>query len=227
MEEYSYYEFLLWNPPYGSEVAYYTAKNGECVSEREYFHSIWWGGNSLSRETWNMYKFTFASIYLSYAVDGEDRELARQLFVPVSMSAVTEIAASSELTERSGTHYAGYICDGSLETAWVEGVGGTGEGEFVQISFDGLRLFSGFRINSGYQKSEDSYQKNARPHELVLEFSDGSVQSIALEDVFEQQTIEFSRPIVSSFVKIRLGSDDFVYQGTDYEDTCISEVEFF
>ncbi len=229
--EWEFSDFLYENPPYGSEYSYYLAnvKNGEYIykseSESSEYLSTWWGRNGLPRGTWNMYKF--ASIYLSYAVDGEDRELARQLLAPVSMSAVTEIAASSELTERSGTHYAGYICDGSLETAWVEGVGGTGEGEFVQISFDGLRLFSGFRINSGYQKSEDSYQKNARPHELVLEFSDGSVQSIALKDVFEQQTIEFSRPIVSSFVKIRLGSDSFVYQGTDYEDTCISEVEFF
>ena len=42
--------------------------------------------------------------------------------------------ASSILKEPSFTHYASNVLDGSPSTAWVEGVNGVGEGEWIQLS---------------------------------------------------------------------------------------------
>ncbi len=144
--------------------------------------------------------------------------------LPVSMSYVYDVTASSELTEKSGTHWASFLCDGDLDTAWVEGVDGNGAGESVMISFDGVYLLSGLRINAGYQKSESLYEKNARPSSLVLAFSDGTQLSVVLEDLYDVQYIDFPEPVESSFVTILIGD---AYLGDTYEDLCISEVAFY
>ena len=109
-------------------------------------------------------------------------------------------------------------------TAWVEGVSGTGEGEFVCFELDGSYTINGIKIWNGYQKSEDLYYKNARPQKLEVEFSDGTSERLKLQDnVDGSQTFYFDGRI-TSYVKISILS---TYKGSKYEDTVMSEIELF
>ena len=64
------------------------------------------------------------------------------------------------------------ICDGKIETAWVEGVGGDGIGEWIKISIDAYTVLSEitttpFEISKiaiipGYGKSEKTWVENNR-----------------------------------------------------------------
>lgn len=113
------------------------------------------------------------------------------------------------------------IRDGDLTTAWVEGVSGQGEGESITVWFDDTCRLSGFAISAGYHKTASLYEKNSRPKEIELTFSDGSSCRVTLEDRMAQQTVTLSAPVDTASLTIRLVS---VYPGTTYTDTAISEI---
>lgn len=142
----------------------------------------------------------------------------------ISMDRVSSVTASSALSEYGMTHSADRIIDQDLSTAWVEGVTGLGDGEYVTILFDDIYKVSGFSIYAGYQKSVESYKKNARPRTITLEFSDGSQEIFELSDYYGEQILDFSEARETSSITIRLES---AYPGNKYEDTVISEVYFY
>lgn len=139
---------------------------------------------------------------------------------------VTDIFASSELSEFGMTHAASHLTDGDPSTAWVESAPGIGQWEWAAIYFgpENQYMLSGLVIHSGYQKNYGLYEANARPSELYLSFSTGEEMYISLEDSFGPQTIVFDEPIYTNCVYIYIVSS---YYGTEFEDTCISEISFF
>ena len=142
----------------------------------------------------------------------------------ISMENIQRVSASSYLKEKSIQHIPERLIDQDTTTAWVEGVSGTGEGEFVCFELDGSYTINGIKIWNGYQKSEDLYYKNARPQKLEVEFSDGTSERLKLQDnVDGSQTFYFDGRI-TSYVKISILS---TYKGSKYEDTVMSEIELF
>lgn len=143
----------------------------------------------------------------------------------ISMKNIVNVSATSMLSENGMSHSADRLIDGNLSTAWVEGVGGTGQGESFSLNFDGTYMVQGITIWSGYQKSEYAYYNNARPEEISVEFSDGEKESYTLEDCYgKSQEITFSEAKESSLIKVTIES---VYEGSKYEDTCISEIQIY
>lgn len=142
----------------------------------------------------------------------------------ISMKDIQNISASSYLKEKSVNHIPNRLVDEDTTTAWVEGVDGNGEGEYVLINFDNDYSVSGIKIWNGYQKNEDLYYKNARPAEVELEFSDGTIEQLKLQDEFDKGQMFRFETRVTSYVKITIIS---VYDGSKYEDTVISEVKLF
>lgn len=143
----------------------------------------------------------------------------------ISMQNIVNVSATSMLSENGMSHSADRLIDGDLSTAWVEGVGGTGQGESLCLNFDGMYMVQGITIWSGYQKSEYAYYNNARPKEISIEFSDGEKESYTLEDCYgEGQEITFSEAKESNLLKVTIES---VYEGSKYEDTCISEIQIY
>ncbi len=142
----------------------------------------------------------------------------------IQMNNVVSVTASSALSEHNMTHSAERLIDGDPATAWVEGVSGQGTGESVTFTFDGIYKVTGLKICGGYQKDEKRYSENSRPTDIRLEFSDGSTQSVTLQDLMQEQTVSFSAPVNTSYVTIVIES---VYEGSKYEDTAISEVTFY
>ena len=87
------------------------------------------------------------------------------------------VTASSNLIPQLGNTYeAEKICDGLIETAWVEGAPGYGVGEYVDFRLDidwGPGAYvSGFTIFNGYCKSEESWTKNSRVKVLKIFIND-------------------------------------------------------
>ena len=142
----------------------------------------------------------------------------------VSLAQVIEYEASSELSEYNMTHSAERIMDGSLATAWVEGQDGQGTGETIKVTFDDAYVMSGIKIYAGYQKSDELYEKNSRPKQITLIFSDGATETIELQDMAGAQQIDLKNSVITESVTIRI---DSVYPGTIFEDTAISEVYFY
>ena len=78
-----------------------------------------------------------------------------------------------------------------------------------------------FRL--GYARDQARYDKNNRPKELRVSFSDGTAYNCYFDDVNEEQTIRFDGTIATEYVEIEIRD---VYRGTD-DDTCIYQVRAF
>lgn len=157
-------------------------------------------------------------------------------------------SASSVLGDRYKSEN---ICDGKIETAWVEGVGGDGIGEWIKISIDAYTVLSEitttpFEISKiaiipGYGKSEKTWVENNRvkklmlvihtPPEVIPEKNEWVVLRLNLKD--ENKFQIFNIPVklraanVYPMKKIVWLRIEEIYKGTKYEDTCISEFVAF
>ena len=113
------------------------------------------------------------------------------------------------------------IADGAPASCWIEGVPGTGEGEWVEARFKKPRHLRELRILPGNNGYLAAFTKYARPRVLKAVFSDGSTALLRLRDAPALQ--RFPVDVTTRTVRLVIES---VYPGTDYPATCISEVEF-
>lgn len=141
-----------------------------------------------------------------------------------SMENISHISATSQLSEYDMTHSADRLIDGDISTAWVEGMSGQGIKESVSVQFDDEYLINGIKINAGYQKNDELYNKNSRPAKLGIAFSDGTYEVHELDDANSVQDIVFQKPIYSKSISLII---EDVYSGTKYEDTAISEISIY
>ncbi len=79
----------------------------------------------------------------------------------------------------------------------------------------------GFDILNGYSKDEKTWVNNSRVRGATLTLSDGQSFGIELPDVRDLNRFEFSRPVSTASIAIRV---DSVYRGAKYADTAISEL---
>lgn len=142
----------------------------------------------------------------------------------VTMDKVKSAYASSVLVEGDYPHTAINVLDGDSSTAWIEGAAGHGFGETITLELEEKCLVSGFTIRSGFQKSSSLYEKNSRPSSVAVTFSDGSSETIAIDDINGTQTIYLASPKETKTVDITIKN---VYPGSKYKDTAISELSLF
>lgn len=150
-------------------------------------------------------------------------EVTTEAALPFTLENVAMAEASSSLSEYNMTHFPNRLTDGDYTTGWVEGAAGQGVGEFVKFTFDNDFTFNGVTVYAGYHKNADIYEKNSRPKDLRITFSDGSSKVYPLEDVMEGQKIVFDAPVTTRFMMFTIES---VYPGSKYEDTVITEILF-
>ena len=126
---------------------------------------------------------------------------------------------SAEATSVLGNHYiAEYAIDGSLKTAWQEAAKGYGIGEGLTLSFKKEQEVAMLSLRLGYQPY---YETNGKPRELEFIFSDGSSCIVEFENKNKDQYVIFDRPVLTDSIQLGIVS---VYDGTEYEDTCITEI---
>jgi len=143
------------------------------------------------------------------------------------------IEASSVLPDEPPSSYGPqHLSDARVDTAWCEGVAGTGEGSSLMLRHTPappkapppttLRL----ALYAGYAKSTGHWTKNGRPTSLLVSGCDGrgpQVVDLPLTDTPELTVTEVPAPPLDPSgrlcVRIELAK---VAPGASYEDTCLS-----
>jgi hypothetical protein len=134
---------------------------------------------------------------------------------------ITAAEASSTYTGE-GSYTAAKVHDGKQGTAWVEGDEGSGMGAWIKIDLSGEQSVTGLRIWGGDWYDSNSWERANRPRELEVAFSDGTKQTVALEDKMVAQTFSLDKPTRTDSVRVRIKS---VYAGSTWLDTGISEIQ--
>jgi len=128
-------------------------------------------------------------------------------------------------------YHPSYILDDNPRTAWVEGVDGNGEGEWLEVPLSRVSAAKAvrLRIRNGYQKSENLHKANAAPTKVRVELlaSVGAVhtEELALDGAaMDWQTLVLTPAEPVAMRGLRLTVLE-TRDGTAYKDTCISDVE--
>lgn len=148
------------------------------------------------------------------------------------------VKVSSFLAAQKGNSYdASSASDLSFETAWVEGVPGTGVGESIVFTFQPQSpRVTDIIIANGYVKSEKAWKENGRVKTLQLSINGKAVAVLELEDsrkeqVFSFDPIGYERNItpeqLAQLPEVTLQFTILeTYPGTKYQDTALSEIYF-
>jgi hypothetical protein len=125
-------------------------------------------------------------------------------------------------------YHPNYIADDDPATAWVEGAKGSGAGEWLRIQTTPLDRTTRVRLHvrNGYQKSKDLFKANARAKDVTLRLLPSKIEkqvTLADRDGWQDVAIEQPSGLVRT-VELVVTS---VYDGTKYEDLCISDVQVF
>ena len=132
-------------------------------------------------------------------------------------------ADQSSVVVQSGSHdnTAAAAVDGKLETSWQEGVDGDGIGEWVRFNLGSTRTVQYLRLYLGNWRNYDWYRENNVPKALEIELN-GQTWQVEFPYDQEPHVVVFSAPVETDYVVLRVAS---VYEGSQYDDTCIAEVE--
>ena len=136
---------------------------------------------------------------------------------------ITATASSTKAPGASVTYWAANVLDGNLATAWVEGVNGSGIGEWIRLDFDREVALSRVLLTPGYFKSANLWAHNNRLAAATFYFSDGSSRRFDFSDRMEEQSLELGG-IKTRWVRMTI---DSIFAGSvDSEDTPVSELTF-
>ena len=121
-----------------------------------------------------------------------------------------------------------YIGDDDPRTAWVEGVKGQGEGEWLRLKFTPMEGATRVRllIRNGYQKTDRLYALNSRLKEVALKLlPGGQTLKATLKDEKGFQELVLTQP-AGAFegVELRVGS---VYPGSKWDDLTVSDLQVY
>jgi hypothetical protein len=145
--------------------------------------------------------------------------------VDPAFASVTAVTASSTLpSDADGSYAASQAADNVRDTYWCEGgKTGDGAGEWLEFKLDAATRLTGLSLCNGMCGSVDMLKKGNAPSRVTLQFSDGSTQAVDLKAVMPlPQTIPLT-PVTTTSVKMTI---DAVRAGTEFPDTCVSEVQF-
>ena len=142
---------------------------------------------------------------------------------------IDSVTASSVLGEKYAAEKAH---DFSIVTAWVEGVAGNGEGEYLKYTFPGIcPRITAVLIHNGYIKNKDVWRDNGRVKRLLMYYNDKPYAVLNLKNTMDLQRFEVGilgnedRCEASPVWSIKFEILE-VYPGDKYEDTVITEIYF-
>ncbi len=146
---------------------------------------------------------------------------------------LVSIAASSSLPDsESGSaaprriRYSGdKAFDGRPDTAWVEGVPGPGIGQGIAIKTESSIAFDSVEILPGYF-DERYFAANNRIKAFSLEAVEEKglwKESFSCADGMKSQVVKLSRTVTAREIRLTILE---VYEGSRWDDTCLSEFRF-
>ena len=127
-------------------------------------------------------------------------------------------------------YHPSYAFDDNPATAWVEGVAGTGEGEFLTAPLSPLQGLTAvtLRVRNGYQKSPALLRANAAPKDVTVSLlSRGAVvheapATLAHTEGWQDVTLSLPAPVRADALRLQV---DSTHPGKTYADTCISDIQ--
>ena len=141
------------------------------------------------------------------------------LFVSRYMS----VEASSTLPNQGEFDYSPVnVCDWGRDSAWAEGAEGDGIGESLTLTPKKPLKAQFVEIFPGYGKDRETFHRNNRVKELIVQVNDGKEAKVYLDDTYGVQVFRLPGG-VQTVEKLRLTIGD-VYRGSKFRDTCISSV---
>jgi len=136
------------------------------------------------------------------------------------------------------------ILDNDLKTAWVEGQDNDGIGETITFSFYKKSKIYKIGIVPGYNKNKELFYKNNRVSQIEILFDGKLVKNVEIPDGYTSYQY-FKDPLTYAnlyhsynsyyFIDIPINTPKVkevtlkilgIYEGSEYRDTCISEVLF-
>jgi hypothetical protein len=136
---------------------------------------------------------------------------------------ITATASSTLAPEKGNTYAASNVLDGSLLTAWSEGVPGSGLGEWIRCDFDREVKLRRILITPGYFKTTALWSQNNRLAAATFYFSDGTSRRFTFPDRMQEQRLDTGN-VKTRWVKMVI--EDFYPGSVDSEDTPISQMTF-
>ena len=139
-----------------------------------------------------------------------------------SNQSFANVSAEASSVLSGGNYKAANVLDGKQDTAWVEGMDGTGAGEFIElVPTDGAVLsLCAIEIDPGYHKNDSILTQNGWPTKILIETDD----DVTLEQYCyntETQVFLFETPVQVQWIRITILE---AQAGSKYSDTCISEI---
>lgn len=137
---------------------------------------------------------------------------------------VVDVRASSYIEPSAERTYGpDNLVDADPATAWNEGAEGLGEGEWVRLHFESPVIPARLEVANGYQRDQERYTGNGRIEQMTVKYSDGSSQTVELEDRqgFQEVPLE---PKSTEWILLTVES---VFPGTTWEDLAVSEIRVY
>lgn len=145
------------------------------------------------------------------------------LLTDATLIGVSGTAQSSYKVTKKGEYPAANCVDGDVNTCWQDGEEGFAEGSRLEFYFPETRTLRYIRIRNGRAVSDQKFYENGRAQNITV-VAGGQSYSIVLDDVNAYELIEVTGGLEASAVHIVI---DSVYAGSEWEDTCMTEVEFY
>ncbi len=170
---------------------------------------------------------------LREATCNDSRDLKR--VVPVLVKSSSEHPPEDVKDGRHLEYTAEMVTDGDTGTAWVEGVEGFGQGEWIEFHFSEPQRLRLLCIANGYDLTWDLYRSNGRVRSFELLGADskvlttGSLADLASKDhfaYFQEVLLRHDMP-PTDVLRLRITS---VYASDGRErdsSTSLSEIEFW
>lgn len=149
--------------------------------------------------------------------------------VPIGLTLLkpTSVAASSAIQSAGESHPAEHAFDGNPKTAWNESVPGPGRGEWIEATYATPVAIRKIHMTTGYaersQKFGDLFALNAHLKKVTVLVDGRAVRTANIDE--SQRDVTFDG-LSESGKTVRFVADD-VYEGTRWEDLCISEIEIY
>lgn len=179
----------------------------------------------------------FEEFLSDYAENREQNSYEEDVYEQSADNVVVPVIrgnSSSFLVSSAGNSYTVNLTfDGDISTCWQDGTSGDGIGETLGFTFSGSHEIRKVCIANGNLFNEDKYYANNRVQDLKLQFyQEGNLvyeQTCYLPDSYESSvngelTYEITEMIPCDQVILQVIN---VYRGSQYNDLCISEVEFY
>lgn len=139
---------------------------------------------------------------------------------------VASVDATSTFISKTGNNFSPYnLIDHRKDTYWQEGVEGAGVGQRLTFLFPNTVILNGIMLENGKQNvnsNDDFYVENNRVKKLELVEDDRL--TLTFPDEENDIYVVFEEPVIKEKISFILRE---VYEGTKYDDTCITEIHFF